>query len=893
MINYNNFGKQTLTKNTAQTAKAAACEGAVLLKNDKNVLPIQAHETVSVFGRTQFDYIKSGTGSGGLVNVEYSTNITDSLKTCININEELAEIYKKWIADNPFDKGEGWACEPWFQKEMPVSGELVHNASLKSDKAIVVIGRTAGEDKDNSAEKGSYFLTDSEYSLIKTVSEYFEKTCVLLNVGNIIDTSWAEKLEIPSVMYIWQGGMEGGNAAADLVCGTVSPSGKLSDTVMYNVFDYPPVKNFGSADANKYEEDIYVGYRYFETFAKNEVMYPFGYGLSYTDFDVEITDFNTDGEKAYVSVSVKNIGSCSGKEVVQIYVNPPMGTDGRPVRELADFAKTRLLSSGEIQDIAFDIPMTKFKRYCETGENKFCYVVEKGDYGIYAGTDVRSAKIAGKYSVSETIVLEKLQSAMPPVEAFKRIKPVLKSGNICTEYEDVPQRKYDLSKRIEEGRSDGIPITGDVGITLCDVSDGKYTLDEFVAQLSEDDLMCIVRGEGMNSPKVTPGTAGAFGGVTKRLFDFGIPIACCTDGPSGIRMDNGATASSIPNGTCLACSWNTDIVEKLYEEISLELLKHNIDSLLGPGINIHRTPLCGRNFEYFSEDPYLTGKMAAAVTRGINKHGSFATVKHFVCNEQEYRRSYVDAQVSERALREIYLKPFEIAVKEGNTKLIMTSYNPINGIRAAGNYDLNTTILREEWKYDGIVMTDWWAMMNNEGKEGSKENLSALVKAQNDIYMVCDSAENHADNLKESLDNGILTLGELQRNAKNICRVIMDLPVYKNKSNFYTYSTSAKDELAFTCTNVPVNEKLDVRLSAGHCRIEMEYSFNGKELSQNAVKLVTDTENTVMMVKGTNGNTETFSQDFSVSSDTESIMFESASEISIKTVYIYKLGDVK
>ncbi len=889
MINYNSTDDQKLTYNTAQTARAAACEGAVLLKNDKNVLPIQAHETVSVFGRTQYDYIKSGTGSGGLVNVEYSTNITDSLKNCISINEELAEIYQKWIADNPFDKGEGWACEPWFQKEMPVSRELVHNASLRSDKAIVVIGRTAGEDKDNSAAKGSYFLTDDEYSLIKTVSECFEKTCVLLNVGNIIDTSWAEKLKISSVMYIWQGGMEGGSATADLISGAVSPSGKLSDTIMYNVFDYPPVKNFGSADTNKYQEDIYVGYRYFETFAKNEVIYPFGYGLSYTDFDIQVTGFNTTGEKACVSVRVKNIGLYSGKEVVQVYVNPPMGTDGRPVRELAGFAKTKLLSPGEVQDIVFEIPRAGFKRYCETGENRFCYVVEKGDYGIYAGTDVRSAKLAGNYSVQNTIVLEKLQSAMPPIEEFKRIKPILKSENICTEYEDVPLRKYDLSRRMEDGRPDGIPITGDVGITLCDVSDGKHMLDEFIAQLSEDDLMCIVRGEGMNSPKVTPGTAGAFGGVTKRLFDFGIPIACCTDGPSGIRMDNGATASSIPNGTCLACSWNTDIVEKLYEKISLELSEHNIDSLLGPGINIHRTPLCGRNFEYFSEDPYLTGKMAAAVTRGINKHGYFATVKHFVCNEQEYRRSYVDAQVSERALREIYLKPFEIAVKEGNVKLIMTSYNPINGIRAAGNYDLNTTILRSEWKYDGIVMTDWWAMMNNEGEEGSKENLSALVKAQNDIYMVCDSAENHADDLKESLDNGILTLGELQRNAKNICRVIMDLPVYKNKSNFYTYSTSVKDELVFMCKNVPVNEKLNARLSAGHYRIEMEYSFDGKELSQNAVKLVMDTETTVMMVKGTNGNAGTFAQDFEISSDTGSIMLESASEISVKTVYIYRL----
>ncbi len=305
---------------------------------------------------------------------------------------------------------------------------------------------------------------------------------------------------------------------------------------------------------------------------------------------------------------------------------------------------------------------------------------------------------------------------------------------------------------------------------------GTVSMEDFLAQLSDDDLMAMSRGEGMCSPKVTPGTAAAFGGVTDSLLKFGIPTACCSDGPSGIRMDCGTSAFSLPNGTLLACTFNTALVTELFAMEGLELYANKIDSLLGPGINIHRSPLNGRNFEYHSEDPYLTGRMAAAQVTGMDRYGVSGTMKHFCANNQEFRRHSAISVVSERALREIYLKPFEMGVRCGHTRSIMTTYGPVNGIWTAGNYDLNTTILRGEWHYQGLVMTDWWAKINDEGQDASLTNLAAMVRAQNDVYMVTLNAESYKDNQAQALSDGTLTRAELVRNAANICRFLMASP---------------------------------------------------------------------------------------------------------------------
>jgi beta-glucosidase len=802
-VNHQNIGNPL--KGFPEFSRKVAAEGAVLLKNKDDILPIRNGETVSIFGRTQINYYRSGTGSGGSVNVEYTTNLLGGLRTKnkIKINEELATIYEKWIEENPFDNGGGgWAAEPWHQKEMPLTDELVSVASKVSDKAVVVIGRTAGEDQDNADEPGSYRLTDNELDMLKMVCKYFDQVVVVLNVSNIIDMSWMKNEncseQMKGIIYAWQGGMEGGNAVADVLVGDVTPSGKLTDTIADTIDHYPSTKNYGDKHKNLYQEDIYVGYRYFETFYPNQVEFEFGFGLSYTNFEYKVkeTKLVSKDKDDYIEikVSVKNIGTTyEGKEVIQVYYEAPQGKLGKPVKSLITFGKTKNLKPGESEDLVLYFLVDNMASYDDSGMTGYpsCYVLEEGDYHIYVGNSVKKVskiEVDGKpaYHVDAIKIVEKLEEALAPTENFSRMKPGNKKddGSYELTYVEVPKQKISLAERIEINIPKEILQTSNKGYKLRDVYDNKVNMEEFIAQLTDDDLATIVRGEGMSSPLVTPGTASAFGGVSDSLFQYGIPVACTADGPSGIRMESGLKATQLPIGTLLAATWNVELVEELYVMEGKELLSNHIDLLLGPGLNIRRSPLNGRNFEYFSEDPLITGKFATASTRGIIKGGSNATLKHFACNNQEKSRFLVDAVVSERALREIYLKGFEMAVKEGGANAIMTSYNPVNGHWAASNYDLNTTILRKEWGFKGIVMTDWWARMNdviNGGPSDSKYT-NFMIRSQNDLYMVVNNygAEINSteDNTIESLENGTLKRSEMQRNAMNICNFLMGAPVF-------------------------------------------------------------------------------------------------------------------
>jgi beta-glucosidase len=800
----------TTIKGFTELSRKVAAEGAVLIKNEGQVLPIKEDESISIFGRTQINYYRSGTGSGGSVNVEYTTNLLEGLrnKNKIKVNEDLAAIYEKWIEENPFDNGGGgWAAEPWNQIEMPLTDELVSAARNKSSKAIVVIGRTAGEDKDNADHEGSYKLTVAEKEMLKIVSKHFENVAVVLNVSNIIDMNWINDESylnhIKSVIYVWQGGMEGGNAAADLLVGDVTPSGKLTDTIAYSIKDYPSTNNYGNELKNYYQEDIYVGYRYFETFAPEKVQFEFGYGLSYTEFKIEPKAAKVivkDSQKYFeLEVIVKNIGiNYAGKEVVQIYYEAPQGKLGKPAKVLVAFDKTKTLKPGEAQCLTISFPVNNMASYDDGGVtgHASCYVLESGEYNLYVGNSVKKVTkigIDGKssYLVETLQVIEELEEALAPTESFTRIKPGIQKEDETYEitYEEVPIQTISLAKRIEKNLPTTIPQTENLGYRLKDVYDRKVSIETFIAQLNDEELSTIVRGEGMSSPLVTPGTASAFGGVSDNLLNYGIPVACTADGPSGVRMEGGNNATQIPIGTLLAATWDIKLIETLYELEGQELLLNNVDMLLGPGLNIRRSPLNGRNFEYFSEDPLITGAFASAVTRGISKGGSNSTLKHFACNNQEKSRTTVDAIVSERALREIYLKGFEMAVKQG-AKGVMTSYNPINGHWAASNYDLNTTILRNEWGFKGIVMTDWWAKMNDvvEGGSESTKYTNFMVRSQNDLYMVVNNygAEINSgdDNTIESLQNNSLTRGELQRCAMNICDFLMQSPVFFRKQEF-------------------------------------------------------------------------------------------------------------
>ena len=762
-------------KKYLETAASAAAEGIVMLKNDNGALPLSKDEVVSVFGRIQLHYYKSGTGSGGMVNVSKVTGIVDGLlESGVKLNEELLNVYKKWDEENPYDLGDGWGNEPWSQVEMPLDEQLVADAAQKGSTAIVIIGRTAGEEMDATLTEGSFLLTALEKDMLSKVRKAFEKVVVLLNVGGLIDMSFVNEYAPNSVLYVWQGGMTGGTGTADVLTGKVSPSGKLSDTIAYSVKDYPSDPYFGDRVRNFYSEDIFVGYRWFETFAPEKVLYPFGFGLSYTTFDVKSVSVSGSDTLTF-KVSVTNTGKFSGKEVVQVYCGAPQGKLGKAARVLCGFAKTKELAPDETQELEISVRLETLASYDDSGVtgNRFCWVLEEGEYKFFVGTDVRSAQETFKFSLNESKVTEKCIQALAPVLPFKRITAENNDGNLSPVMHDVPLSEVDEPARRAERLPQEIPYTGDKGIKLADVKSGKNTMDEFLAQLSNHDLSCIIRGEGMGSPRVTAGTASAFGGVSDALTGFGIPAACCDDGPSGMRLDCGTKAFSLPNGTMLASTFNCELIKELYYLLGLEMSANKVDCILGPGMNIHRHPLNGRNFEYFSEDPFLTGKMAAFQLNGLHSAGVTGTIKHFCGNNQETNRHFIDSAVSERALREIYLKGFEIAVREGNADSIMTTYGSVNGLWTAGNFDLNTVILREEWGFKGFTMTDWWANVNFRGEEPKRAFFVPMAIAQNDGYMVCADTSCADEDIDTALADGTLTRGELQRNAANICNFII------------------------------------------------------------------------------------------------------------------------
>ena len=765
----------------AVLARQATAEGCVLLENEGQALPLREGERVAVFGRMAFHYYKSGLGSGGLVNTRYVVGILDALKDCkeIRLDEKLMGIYEDWIRENPFDEGQGWGRVPWCQKEMEVTDEML-GCARDNDVSLVIIGRTAGEDQDNNAGPGSYCLTETEEDMIRRVCQVSKRTVVVLNVGNIIDMSWVKKYHPQAVLYAWQGGQEGGNGVADVLTGKVCACGKLTDTIAQSIEDYPSTENFGDPFKNYYKEDIYVGYRYFETFAKDKVLYPFGYGLSYTSFGIKAEILKNSEEELTVAAEVVNTGAVKGKEVVQVYAKVPQGKLGNPARRLIGFAKTGELKPGEKEEVVIVIPKYDLASYDDSGVtgHKSCYVLEEGTYEIFVGSDVRSAESAGCYEEKFRVV-EKLQEACAPVEKFSRMKAVLMpDGSYRAVTEEVPVRTVDPQERRKQNLPETLAYTGDKGYKLVDVLDGKVSMENFVAQIREEDLIAMFRGEGMCSPKVTPGTAAAFGGVTESMKALGIPVGCCADGPSGIRMDCGTKAFSLPNGTALGCTFNTELVGDLYEMTGKELRLNKIDSLLGPGMNIHRNPLNGRNFEYISEDPLLTGRICAAQVKAMAKSGIGSTIKHFCGNNQEVGRSTSDSVMSERCLREIYLKGFEMAVREGGARSVMTTYGSVNGLWTAGSYDLCTTILRKEWGFEGIVMTDWWAKSNYEGHQAEVQVKAPMVAAQNDIYMVVSDAKANPekDDVEEMLHAGKLTLGELQRNGANILGFLLKSP---------------------------------------------------------------------------------------------------------------------
>ncbi len=722
--------------NHIELSRKAAEEGMVLLKNE-GVLPLKKENKIAIFGKASVDYVKGGGGSGD-VYCKYVHSLYDGLKAQgVDIYEPLINYYKNDLKEQ-YAKG----LVPGMTSEPSVSQEMLVEAQKFADTALILINRFSGEGWDRSSVEcnneynpwetetsmpkisgeifpdGDFYLTKEEQDMISKVKASFDRVVAVLNIGGVIDCRWLQDEKINAALYMGQGGMEGGDAAAKVLLGQVNPSGRLVDTFAGQLEDYPSTAGFHeSFDYVNYNEDIYVGYRYFLTIpgAASKVIYPFGYGLSYTTFDSKILSMALEADEFVFTIKVTNTGDVAGKEVVQLYYSAPQGALGKPARELGAFAKTKELNPGESQVLTLSVSKYLMSSYDDLGKiAEAAYVLEKGVYKFMLGADSMNVQ-EGQFSWEnpKDEVVKQLSHKLAPVELKERM---LSDGS----YEALPQGPHkdineSVIKKLEPGTEEG--LTPEVksrerycliypfkegAITLSQVAEGKASLDDFVNQLSVSELFELVGGQP------NTGVANTFG--FGNLPQYGVPSAMTADGPAGVRIapETGILTTAFPCATLLACTWNADILTQVGIAGGKELKENNLAVWLTPAINIHRSPLCGRNFEYYSEDPVVAGTMASALVNGIQSNRVGASVKHFACNNKETNRKHSDSRVSERALREIYLKAFEIVVEKANPYTIMSAYNAINGERASESRDLLTGILRDEWGYEGMVTSDWW-----------------------------------------------------------------------------------------------------------------------------------------------------------------------------------------
>ena len=788
-----NGARVTADKEHITLSKDAAKEGMVLLKNEQHVLPLQTGAKVALFGKATFDYVKGGGGSGD-VTVAYTRNLYEGIKALkgkISVYEELADFYRENVKEQ-YKAGR----VPGMTIEPQVPQELLQKAKAYTDTAVISICRFSGEGWDRKSivetenkniwaseeemarrsaeifEDGDFYLTHAEQEMVNTVKQNFARVIVVMNVGGMVDTSWFhDDAQIQSVLMAWQGGMEGGLATAELLAGEGNPSGKLSDTFARELNDYPSTYNFHESEKYvEYTDDIYVGYRYFETIpgAKEKVNYPFGFGLSYTQFTLGESQISIEGDQIRCMVSVTNTGAMAGKEVVQAYYGAPQGRLGKAARVLCAFAKTRLLQPGETQLMTLCWKIADMASYDDCGKVcKSAYVLEQGEYKFYIGTSVRDAvENATVYTAVKDTVTQQLTSRLAPTSLTKRMladgtyeelettEPVDTDAN---ELEKMTTEEMEAFAPKTEGRARwrlwGDKTPDKQHHFLIEAAEGKITLEEFMAQLSDEQLAELLGGQP------NTGVANTFG--FGNLPDYGVPNIMTADGPAGLRIspECGVCTTAWPCSTLIACTWNPEVAQQVGAAGGAEVKENNIAVWLTPAVNIHRSPLCGRNFEYYSEDPYLTGKMASAMVKGIQSNHVGATVKHFALNNKETNRKNSDSRASERAIREIYLKAFEIIVKEANPWAIMSSYNIVNGRRTSENHELLTDVLRGEWGFEGAVTTDWWT-----NGEHYKE-----VAAGNDIKM----ATGFPERLMEALHKGIITRAELETSAKRVLNLIL------------------------------------------------------------------------------------------------------------------------
>ncbi len=738
------------TEHIALSRKVAG-EGMVLLENN-GLLPLKENTTVALFGIGSIDYVKGGGGSG-MVYCDYVRNIYEGfmLKAPrLSVFEPVTKYYYDY-AFPTLSECSGYKPLP----EIDIPAELVDQAAKNADVAIITIHRFSGEGWDRSAEKGDFYLTDTEQEMVNAVTAAFAHSVIVLDVGGMIDLSWIKNNpKIDAALLAWQAGMEGGLAIADILCGDANPSGKLTDTFAKEFADYPSADTYNESEEYVcYFEDIYVGYRYFETIpgAQDKVVYPFGYGLSYTDFEISKPLAALKEDKIEISVSVKNIGKTPGKEVVQVYFSSPQGVLGKSKISLAGFQKTKLLTPDESEEIVIAFDVSSMASYDDLGKRQMsAYLLEKGEYTFYVGNSCRNLKEAQwRYEICEEFVVTKqLSQKCAPNKLEKRM---LSDGSFealpafpVKEYDDVPAAANTTAAPEAENL-----------FLLADVANGTVTLDEFMAQLTDNELIQLMSG----TPSRGMANTSGFGGIAR----LGIPAVMTVDGPAGIRISpkTGVATTAWPCATLIACTWDPDLAYEIGRAGALEAKENGLAIWLTPALNIHRNPLCGRNFEYFSEDPLIAGKFAAAKVNGIQSVNIGASAKHFACNNKETNRKYSDSRVSERALREIYMRGFEICVQESHPWTVMSSYNLINGRRCCTGYEQIQGILREEWGFQGMVTSDW----------NTPCDQTYCVLSGNDVRMPVGEPEV----LKASLDSGRIQRGHLESCAKRILEMILKL----------------------------------------------------------------------------------------------------------------------
>lgn len=834
-------------KRNLERSRKVATEGMVLLKNN-GVLPIAASsKTIALFGSGARRTVKGGTGSGD-VNSRIVYNVEQGLeeagfsvgsKNWLQLHDDNCNnALQAWGANfQKVVKEQGWAgvmtalSDPYRDPQEPaITEEDIKD--LEKSFAIYVVGRTSGEGSDRKMAAGDYELSEIEVTNITFLSEHFENTIVVINAGGVIDTKPLRNLNgIGAILLMSQAGAAGGLALSDVLTGKVTPSGHLTTTWAENYNDYPNASTFsyqnGDVNDELYNEGIYVGYRYFDSFGITPA-YPFGYGLSYTNFEIKCDGVALEGENVVVKANVKNTGErFSGREVVQVYVSQPQGKLKKAYQVLSGFKKTNVLACGQSEEVTICFSLRDIASYDEENAQ---YILESGKYFIRVGNQSRNTHIVCALEVKDTIVTKQLENKLV---ADMKLSLIEADENAFITYPGENSEKDAASvitvdasmvkaRTIDYSPVPKLMVTDkNFTITMKDVYEKKATLEELISQLSAEELAKITVGSarggmGQNSTIGAASSAcpGAAGDTTSELIEGrGIMNISLADGPAGLRLsksfvtdkDNNIIeglgdssmgnlpellgmpvptrpedaidyfqyCTAIPIATLLAQSWDMEAIKEAGDIVGEEMEEFGVTLWLAPGMNIHRNPLCGRNFEYYSEDPLVSGMCAAADTLGVQSHkGCGTTIKHFAMNNQEDNRTHSNSHCSERAIREIYLKGFEIAIRESNPKSLMTSYNLVNGTHTANNSDLLSDILRKEWGYEGLVMTDWGTTDPAQGefKYGSS-NAALCIKASNDLTMP--GSQRDVDDIVNAVGKDI-TMAELQACALRVLKLVAE-----------------------------------------------------------------------------------------------------------------------